>query len=216
MKPTSRMYIRLHRFATVVAVVALLVAATAWIFSEFASLKLSNGSYGAPRPRAISDEPRAGRASLSLSSLWILKGEYHMTYAAYPDVIKPHADDPDSDAGFHADLTSTPVIPTPRNAGDLWSYKHLGDWQFLGIQVWTGPSRAEHAFLLAIPCWLVTFPALLASIFLVRPYWIASRRVLAHCCASCGYDRTGLPKTAACPECNNTPPLRSEGHPSIP
>ena len=201
MRAPLRMLRRMHPIAAAVAVFALFASVTAWIGSHYFGLKIEHGRYGPPRLTSPRVAPPEKLASLVRSSLWLVQGECRLSSATYPEVIRPLPAAPDSEAGLHAKLS--PTVQLTRT-GALWEYTNPGDWHFLGIGLWTGPSRAEHAFLLTIPCWCVTLGASLTSILLIRPYWIAVRRGRAGGCPACGYDRSGLPQSDTCPECNNS------------
>ena len=54
---------------------------------------------------------------------------------------------------------------------------------------------------IAMPLWIPAAVSLLLTALAFRLDTLARRRVLAHLCPNCHYDRTGLAASAVCPEC---------------
>lgn len=73
-----------------------------------------------------------------------------------------------------------------------------------GTHTTLNPTALLHD-LIALPVVLLT-----AASILTTPRWLLHRyrrRIPAHLCPTCRYDRTGLSTTAACPECGDLPTL---------
>jgi hypothetical protein len=88
--------------------------------------------------------------------------------------------------------------------GIPWRQFHLYRWPSRAVRV-SGAGSVGYA-VLYIPLWMPFSIALMATIAPPLLRWRRRNLAALGLCASCRYDRRGLPPSARCPECGATPP----------
>lgn len=102
---------------------------------------------------------------------------------------------------------STPPVPLKdMPAYDWWIFSEYGArWRWGGgcsVPWFTKPTYHTGA----MPLWLPTLTLAVPVALMWRSDWLlVARRRRAGACTACGYDRRGLDRTAACPECGARP-----------
>ena len=86
-----------------------------------------------------------------------------------------------------------------------WGMPRKPGWD-AGTQRWrvystVQANSAGMTWFVGVPLWMFAAPALLASAIAWGLDARSRRRVRAHTCIRCGYDRVGLAPSAVCPEC---------------
>jgi hypothetical protein len=83
----------------------------------------------------------------------------------------------------------------PRHAAVVWFPYRGGWWLMPSVSRWSGRTTYR------VPYWCIAVPFAAVAFMSDRRCraWLAHERLGK--CARCGYDRTGLPPSACCPEC---------------
>lgn len=106
------------------------------------------------------------------------------------------------------DLSDVLFVPPP--AWSLHTFalqQSVAEWSrsLVWLPAWERARtwKGNTSMLVCMPLWIPFAMSAAASAWAWRRHWKRNRHGF---CAECGYDRTGLPEGAVCPECGATPP----------